>query len=55
MSPLNTIRAATDGYTAELVLTALKAAGFIIVDKESIKRAQREAVAQYKEDIREAA
>lgn len=50
MSPEATIATATDIYTARLVLDALKAAGWIVVDKGAIGRAQREAVRQWRED-----
>jgi hypothetical protein len=50
MTPINALTQATDSYTAATVIAALKAAGYIIVKADAIKLAQREAVANYRED-----
>lgn len=43
MTPLSAIKDATDGYTADTVMAALKAAGYIIVRHDAIRLAQAHA------------
>ena len=46
MTPLTALADATDIYTARNVMETLRKAGYIIVDKGAIGRAQREANAE---------
>lgn len=50
MSPVNVLAERVGFLDAAALLIDLQRAGWIIVDKDAISRAQAEAVAQYKED-----
>lgn len=50
MTPLTALATEYGAMKADEIVSVLRAAGYIIVDKGAIGRAQREAVAQVRED-----